>query len=236
MALVSNTINKTNYRIILLDELRGLAICLMIAFHFCYDLNYFGYTHFAILTDPFWTISRTFIVSLFVFISGISYSLTTESINHFYQRIIRLGLSALIISIVSHFLFGSRFIYFGVIHFFLAATILTKPLKPYKKSLIIVGITILLISQTIQLSFMNSRYVNWIGLTTIKPATEDYAPLFPWLGLFFIGTSINLVLFKERLIRGCQLKPLSIMGQHSLIIYLLHQPLLFLIFTLINHH
>ena len=49
-----------------LDALRGVAIVWMAAFHFCFDLNYFGFIHQNFYLDPFWTVQRACIVTLFM--------------------------------------------------------------------------------------------------------------------------------------------------------------------------
>ncbi|MEZ0309606.1 MAG: heparan-alpha-glucosaminide N-acetyltransferase domain-containing protein, partial [Ramlibacter sp.] len=50
-----------------IDALRGAAIVWMTAFHFCFDLNHFGWIRQNFYTDPTWTLQRTLIVSLFLF-------------------------------------------------------------------------------------------------------------------------------------------------------------------------
>ena len=54
-----------------LDALRGVAIVWMAVFHFCFDLNFFGWLdpRQNFYTDPFWTMQRKAIVSLFLFLS-----------------------------------------------------------------------------------------------------------------------------------------------------------------------
>ena len=79
-----------------------------------------------------------------------------------------------------------------------------------------------------------------------SPWMADYMPLFPWLGVFLIGCVIGRICYKDKKTlfagRGKVMKaiarPIEFIGRHSLIIYLVHQPLvyaiLFLIFMLIN--
>jgi len=66
---------------------------------------------------------------------------------------------------------------------------------------------------------------------TAKPMTEDYVPLFPWMGVLFLGIALGHLLVRSdfraiaplaRLPRG-----LAWLGRHSLAVYLLHQPVLF---------
>ena len=54
-----------------IDALRGLALVWMTVFHFCFDLNHFGYWKQDFYTDPFWTGQRTCILSLFLFCAGL---------------------------------------------------------------------------------------------------------------------------------------------------------------------
>ena len=74
----------------------------------------------------------------------------------------------------------------------------------------------------------------WIGFYTRKPLTEDFAPLFPWFGFVLIGMFVgNYILRKKQLLNftskypaASQLKWLVIAGRNSLLIYMVHQPLL----------
>jgi uncharacterized membrane protein len=84
----------------------------------------------------------------------------------------------------------------------------------------------------------NPRLFNWIGFATEKPLTEDYVPLFPWLGVALIGCWAGGLWARA----GLRLSPtaarlwqalpdalratLAKMGRWSLTIYLVHQPLL----------
>jgi uncharacterized membrane protein len=84
----------------------------------------------------------------------------------------------------------------------------------------------------------NPRAVNWIGFATEKPLTEDYVPLFPWLGVALVGccagglwtrAGLRLSPAAARLWRalpGALRGTLATAGRWSLTIYLVHQPLL----------
>ena len=78
------------------------------------------------------------------------------------------------------------------------------------------------------------------------PAVADYMNLFPWLGVFMIGCVIGRVCYSEKksLLTDNLKKlhkaaaPIEFIGRHSLIIYLVHQPVvygvLYLIFTVLG--
>ena len=61
-----------------IDALRGAAIVWMTVFHFCFDLNQFGYIKQNFYVDPFWTWQRATIVSLFVFCAGLSQAIAAH--------------------------------------------------------------------------------------------------------------------------------------------------------------
>jgi uncharacterized membrane protein len=82
----------------------------------------------------------------------------------------------------------------------------------------------------VQLPLFDRPWLNWIGMMTHKPATEDYVPLFPWLGVVLIGVAIGSALprMQRWLASADRYAPrwLAWLGRHSLVIYLVHQPLL----------
>lgn len=215
-----------------LDALRGLAILMMVSFHACYDLNHFGYAHFRMLEDPFWTTWRTLIVSCFVGLAGASQQLSRAgSQRGFYTRTAQLAGSAALVSAVTRVLFASRWIYFGVLHFFTLAALLTRPWLSRPALLGWGGLCLLGLSFSVASPVMDARTLNWIGLAAHKPATEDYAPLLPWLGWYWLGAWFQqrFPQWSNALLRsGFPARPwLALLGRHSLLIYLLHQPLLF---------
>ena len=79
-----------------IDALRGVAIVWMAVFHFCFDLNYFGFFtpkyHFT--ADPLWTTQRTCIVTLFLFCAGLALATAMSgALNAFllYRGLARAG-------------------------------------------------------------------------------------------------------------------------------------------------
>ncbi len=215
-----------------LDALRGVAILMMVAFHTCYDLTHFGYAHFRMLEDPFWTTWRTLIVSCFVFLAGASQQLSLAgSQRSFYTRLAQVGGCAVLVSLVTLALFGTRWIYFGVLHFFTLAALLTRPVLSRPAILGWGGVGLLLLAQVLASPLMDSRPLNWIGLAAHKPATEDYAPLVPWLGLYWLGAWLQLRFphwsGAQALTSARPTRLFALLGRHALLIYMLHQPLLF---------
>jgi uncharacterized membrane protein len=220
----------------LLDALRGLAIVMMFSFHFSYDLTAFGFAHWNFYTDPFWLNYRTLIVSTFLSVMGMSLYLAHRSGIHWSalrRRLLILGGCAALVSIGSVFFAGERWISFGILHFITVASLLGIWFVRHITLSLITGIGLILIGTQLQFDLFDQPGLHWIGLMTHKPATEDYVPLLPWFGVVLLGI-VTMHLARQRgwfpLLQtwrgqGRVGKSLRWLGRHSLLIYMLHQPL-----------
>ncbi len=232
MNLTGNEVSQFPSRSLYVDAWRGGACVLMIFYHFCYDLNYLQIVSFDFFHHPFWLNLRTLIVALFVGIVGMSLHLATINglrLQAFMKRLIILLGCAVLISIVSFILFHERFIFFGILHFIALASLIGLLFSRMFLFNLICGFLIIGFSH-FQHSFFNQDILQWIGLMTYKPATEDYVPLVPWFGVVLLGMALGKYLhFGGHLHQPIQSvwgQRLATMGQHSLLIYMLHQPIL----------
>jgi len=227
-----------NSRAVIIDLLRGLAVVMMIVFHFCYDLTYFKLISIDFYHDPFWLNFRTLIVTLFLVIVGVSLYLVKLHISakqKIIRRLIILFLCALIITIVSYFLFPGRTIVIGIIHFITLASIFSLPMIRIPRVSLLSGIALIFIGTNITHTIFNQPALHWIGLMTYRPATEDYVPLLPWLGVVWVGIGIGWLLNETRI--GNRFLSIKVtipgykivewLGKNSLAVYMLHQPILF---------
>ena len=104
-----------------LDALRGVAIVWMVAFHFAFDLNHFGWLQppQRFTQDPFWTLQRTLIVSLFLLCAGAGQAVALQAglgWRRFWQRWMQVAGCALLVSAGSALMFPRSWISFGVLH------------------------------------------------------------------------------------------------------------------------
>ncbi|MFW6388279.1 MAG: heparan-alpha-glucosaminide N-acetyltransferase [Desulfohalobiaceae bacterium] len=229
----------------ILDQARGLAILLMIGFHFCFDLDQlFHVIDINIKTDPFWTGLRSLILSIFILIAGISLTLSTHNRPGLAQHLKKqkwLAVCALLVSLGTFFMFPESWIYFGVLHFILLARIVCYTCPNYFVLNIFLGLLILAIGLSWASPVFDPKWINWVGLSAHKPFTEDYVPIFPWLGIFLFGIFAGRLLFLvAQHLAGAQISPfawlnsfLDRLGRNSLSIYMLHQPIMISILYLI---
>lgn len=217
----------------IIDTLRGFAILAMMAYHFGFDLNMQGYIVQDLNHSLSWLVARSIILSTFLFVSGFSIMLAQQStIKMHLQRIARIAGCALLVSIGSYFMFPESWIFFGVLHFIVLASLLCMYLAPHEKWLLPLGLTVLVIGIFYKSIAFNQSMLQWLGMMTFKPITEDYVPIFPWLGVMLIGMSVGAWALRRPLnwpldtTPPAILKPVGMLGRRSLAVYMLHQPIL----------
>lgn len=225
-----------------LDALRGLAMVWMTAFHFCFDLNHFRFIGQDFYRDPFWTWQRTAIVSLFLFCAGLGQAAAHAqglSWPRFWRRWAQVASAALLVTAGSYLVFPNSFIYFGVLHGIAAMLIVVRLTAGWGVWLWPLGALALALPWLLPpwlhgmgwAEVFNARGLNWLGWVTRKPVTEDYVPVFPWLGVVWWGMATGQALLASapRWLAGGLNAPgrgLAWLGRWSLSYYLLHQPVL----------
>lgn len=216
-----------------LDIYRALAVLFMVIFHFTYDLNYFGFIELKTTQSPFWIHFRTLIVTMFMSAVGMSFYIVYHESFHlkkYIKRLQLLGLTSLIISIVTYFIFPKSWIYFGVIHMIFLSSIIGPffAKKPNISGVLGVGIIVLYL-----LGYRLTPLFELLQAPLYLPKyhTEDLAPMIPWFGVILLGIFamhyklIEVIKIKESLFT----KRVAFIGKHTLFIYLIHQVILFAI-------
>ena len=221
-----------------LDALRGVAIVWMAAFHFSFDLNHFGFIRENFYTDPFWTVQRACIVTLFLFCAGLGQAIALHQgvgrprfSSGFWRRWAQVAGCALLVSIGSWWVFPKSFISFGVLHGIALMLIIVRLTRRAGAWLWPLGLIAIVMPQVVAAPLFDHRYSNWVGLVTHKPITEDWVPVLPWLGVMWWGCAAGQWVLAQR--RGwitgdvpSGLTMLARLGRWSLTIYLVHQPVL----------
>ena len=226
------------------DALRGLAMVWMTVFHFCFDLSHFGLWPQEFRTDPFWTLQRTAIVSLFLLCAGLGQSIAVaqgQSWARFGRRWAQIAGCALLVSAGSAWMFPASYIHFGVLHGMAVMLVVARLTAAWGAGLWVAGAVALatpwLAAWALQAAgpelaaWFNSRWLNWLGWVTRKPFTEDYVPVFPWLGVMWWGMALGQWLHRRHaaVLAGrvpAALGGLAWLGRWSLSYYMLHQPVM----------
>lgn len=216
-----------------LDVLRGMAVVWMAAFHFAFDLSHLGFTKQNFYGDAFWTAQRAIIVSLFLFWAGIGQAIALEQGQtwaRFWRRWGQVAGCALLVSAGSCVMFPQSYITFGVLHGIAVMLVVTRLSAPLGRWLWLLGAAAVLLPLAVQHAFFDSRFTNWIGLVTERPATEDFVPLLPWIAAMWWGLATGRWVLAHRRdwVAGslpAAARPLALLGRWSLSFYMLHQPI-----------
>lgn len=241
-------IQVTRYR--RLDEIRGVTLFSMILFHTVWDLVYiFGMNWNWFHTDLAFLWQQS-ICWTFILLSGFCWSLGRRKLR---RGLLVFG-AGLVVSFVTEVFLPEQRIRFGILTFLGTAMLLLLPLeKLLKKVSAMVGLLVCF-GAFILLYGINDGYIGIIGLielfrlpqalyhlgdvatfigfTDRRFYSSDYFSLLPWIFLFLTGYfCYRLAEEKNRLKvlaeqKSCG-KLWNLMGKNSLLIYLLHQPIVY---------
>lgn len=234
-------------RIPSIDYIRGVALIYMVFFHLTFDLA------FVIPTDwgraAYYANEKIVIfdTSSFILLAGISCAFSRSNL----KRGGRLLAIALVFTIVTAFFFPGEAIYFGILHLMSTGMILFGAFDDYLKRVpaaVMIPVCAIIFTLTYRIS---RGYVGIKGLFELYLPQElltnsllypfgfikggfrsvDYVPLLPWLFLFLGGAYIGglIVKYREKLPSFCFADPLpwlGFIGRHTLIVYILHQPII----------
>lgn len=226
-------------RVGVIDQARGVALLVMALYHGSWDLNYLGLAEFDLFGDPLWLAVRTGILGSFLILSGLSLVLAAEGgidRSRFLRRFALLVLAAGGVSAVSVVMFPDSPILFGVLHHMAVASLLGLALLRLSwPVLLLLGLAVIAVGETVALPLFDEPWLRWIGLMTFEPESNDYVPLFPWFGGFLFGMALGR-LWKPRpaaVPGGAPGRWFAWAGRRSLAVYLLHQPVLFGLLSLL---
>lgn len=221
--------DKVRYQEI--DFVRGVALIMMLISNFVTDLQFFlGYNQH----EEFWRTFAYATAGMFVAISGTSMWVShfkTRSFRKYLRRFAKLFGLGMLITLTTHLLLSEGTIYFGVLHFLGVASILAIPFYRLGwKNLLLVP---LFFAGKMLTDSMHSRNLLLlpIGITPVPFFTLDYFPIFPWFGVFLLGTGIGALVYPNGVrrvsigrIKNPAIGVITTLGRYTLRIYLLHQP------------
>jgi len=218
-----------------IDLLRGVAIILMVFFHLVYDLNSFHDIPISYDTGVVFYIGKI-AASLFIIIAGISCTLSKNNV----KRGLYVLFWAFVVTAATSFAVPGSNIVFGILHF-LGISILLSPFFQRFNAYVLffLGTASLLFGLYAAEITMPNNLLIPFGLMGESFYSADYYPLFPWFGLFLYGGAIGKLKYSNNVslfpLNAFRTNFVDLSGQHSLTIYLVHQPLilsaLYLVFT-----
>lgn len=225
-----------------IDAARGIAILMMVIFHLLYDLNYFGIMDVQV-SSGFWRIFAITCASLFVFLVGLSLSISRDRAiakgltgQDLWKKYLKRGGALLLIgmgiTVITYLTIGDGFILFGILHLIGTSILLAPLFFRFGKGNIYLGCSILIFSILLA-GISGPIWLTWLGFHPASFYSIDYEPLIPWFGLVLVGLGTGALLYpggKSRWSGTIRTGPLTgvlaLAGRHSLLIYLVHQPVI----------
>ncbi len=197
----------------------------------------------------YWYVFPRFIASMFLFIVGVSLILSYSKVKKeskksvilkYLKRGLKIFSLGLLITAVTWAFFPNDFIIFGILHLIGISIILVIPLLKFKRLNLILGLITISLGFFLEQFRFGFDWLLWLGFIPNNFYTFDYFPILPWFGVILLGLFFGNLLYPNGK-RSFKIKDISnffitkflaFLGRNSLIIYLVHQPLL-IIFLLI---
>ncbi len=235
----------------ILDSIRGLVLCSMIVYHACWDLVYIFHMDFSWYQSTGAYIWQQSICWTFIFLSGFCWSLGKKPLK---RGITVFGAGAIITLVTCLFMPQDRVV-FGILTLIGSCMLLMAPIdKLIKKIPPVTGIffsfLFFLLTRDINtgyLGFEGIRLVRlpeqwyqglsavYLGLPSPSFFSTDYFSLIPWIFLFISGYFLYGIFNKRNILEKNfwkkELPIFSFMGRKSLLIYMLHQPVIYLLLS-----
>ena len=230
-----------------IDLLRGIAIVMMIIFHSVFDLTFFRIVPFNV-SGGFWRYFAYATASLFLLVAGISLTIShARAVSNLHGRalagkfLIRgagIFCCGLLVTVATWWYLQEGFVIFGILHL-IGVTIMLSPLFfRFRTWNAVIGIVFIVLGWILA-TVPGPMALLIFGIHPLTFWSIDYTPVFPWMGLVLIGMAAGEFAYpggKRRWalpeLPARAIAPLTFLGRHSLLIYLVHQPLILLVLYL----
>lgn len=233
-----------------IDLLRTLAILLMIVYHSAFDLaEFWGWD-----IDVFgggWKVLARGTASLFLLLVGISFAVShgrmmlaegdevIDARGHGYRkhlrRAMRILLAALLITIATYLADPRTYVRFGILHLIGVSALLLPLFARLREWNALIGVIIIVLGfRLLELRFGTAALLPF-GFLPYNFHTVDYFPLLPWFGVILLGFALGHFVYirHRRPLFPIKKLPswLTFPGRHALAFYLIHQPILIVVFS-----
>jgi uncharacterized membrane protein len=234
-----NDVRGKQSRYAIFDTIRGVAILMMIVYHFSWDLTFFGFADFHIFTDPWWIWFANVIVIMILGVMGVSQVMARQrkfDLKVFLRRFALIASCAGAVSLATWFLDPGTFVFFGILHHIaLASLLIAGAILLPSGVLIALAILLLAAPHYFTATIFAPDWLLWLGLSPSAPAAVDYVPVAPWFAVPLLGIAAGRWFFQSRFApaaldwnpQNTVMQIVRFAGRNSLVIYMVHQPILY---------
>ena len=221
-----------------MDAARGIAIVMMAVYHLTYDLETFG--GYAVeSTTGFWALFADATASAFLLLVGVSLAVShsgsgRDTFGKYLRRGIKIFAYGMALTAV-FWAFGMGTVAFGILHLIGVSIILAYPFLNGRTSNLLLGAAVFAAGLYVRAQDFSTESP-WLLPFGVVPGglfMPDYRPLLPWFGVVLVGLFVGNLVYGRGgrpaiFAREAPLpaRPLLPLGRNSLLIYLVHQPIL----------
>ncbi|MDQ2091475.1 heparan-alpha-glucosaminide N-acetyltransferase [Marimonas arenosa] len=225
-------------RIVALDLARSAALLAMVVFHFTFDLEMFGLIARGTIGSPPWQLFAQCIAGSFIFLSGVSLWLAHSGgvrPRAFLRRLALVAGAAALVTLATRIAVPEIFVFFGILHCIAVAGVVGLAFLRLPSGVTLAAAAAVWVAPGFLTGpGFDHPWLIWTGLATQVPPTLDFVPVFPWAGPALAGLAVARLADRGGLIEPLRQAgpPQAVMrwlawpGRHSLIVYLVHQPVL----------
>jgi uncharacterized membrane protein len=224
-------------RIVALDLARAGALVAMAVFHFVFDLEMFGFVPQGTTMMPGWRWLAYLTAGSFLFLVGVGLWLGHGRgirWRGYWRRLAMIVAAALVITGATWVAFPGAFVFFGILHSIAMASLLGLAfLRLPVLVLVALGAAVIWLPQVARFGVFDAPWFWWTGLQAVGVRSVDYVPVFPWFGPVLFGIAVAKGMERAGLWArlaaweaGPMARALAVPGRHSLLVYLVHQPVL----------
>ena len=227
------------------DLARGLAMVAVVVYHLVYDLDVLG-EYPVDSTSGFWDAFADASAFAFVFLAGLSLSLSSARAGGSYRdrgpfvKYLRRGAGIFsygMLITLTFWVLDLGVVVFGILHLIGASIVLAYPFLRLGWSngllgLLIAALGAYLQTEPVSVTGPGAVLLAPLGIEPESLYMPDYRPLLPWFGVFLMGLCVGNTAYGRRSTAAIDADgppyatPLILLGRHTLLIYLIHQPAL----------
>jgi uncharacterized membrane protein len=230
-----------------IDAMRGVAVVLMIIYHLVFDLAFLcGYDIQP--SSGLWFYFASLIATMFMFLVGVSLTISHSRARVAggggFLKYLRRGAGifalGMLITVVTWVLYPQQAIIFGMLHLIGVSIPLAYPFVRLRVPNLVMGLAVFAVGTYLLTSVVvDFPWLVWLGVQYRGFWSLDYRPLLPWFGVTLVGLFAGNTLYAGGVRRfalpdlsgAWPVRVLTLMGRHSLLIYMIHQPVMIAVLT-----
>lgn len=233
-------------RYTLLDILRGLTIISMVFFHATWDLVFLYDVKLSWFNNHFAHLWQQSICWSFILLSGFCFPIGKKKL----RRGLEVFGASLLVTVVTLIFMPENRVLFGILStlgfFMILSALLDNTLKKINPYIgFILMFTLFVLTKNVNDGFLgfekwnfyqlpsklySNLFTAFLGFPTDEFFSGDYFSVFPWIFLFWCGYFLHGIFTKLDWLKHLspfRITPLEWLGRHSLVIYMLHQPIIY---------